>query len=1036
MAKSLLSKACLFLFTFLFCGLNSFSQISLSSSPYIEDFNAIASGLPTGVSIKTGGTASTLGTDATLNVNPSAWNVTSSGFRNSASATSLTETSDLTAQSASSNRALTIRQSGSFGDPGGSFVFQIANTTNKNSFNLNFKLQSLDIGTPRSVTWVVDYAFGDTPTAFTNANANGTLVTGGGAFSNNTISINFGNVLDNKATKVWIRITTLTASTGSGNRPTTAIDDFNLSWSATGGGADVTAPSVISFTPADDATNISINNPLEIRFSELIAKGTGNIAIVNTTDNTTENIDVTSNKVTISNSTATISTTLVDGKSYAVNIPNTAFKDLANNAFLGINNNTIWNFSTPPISNAGTGVLGTAYNFNTCISGSNLLADGFYQFSITGDGQKWACNNFGRTYPGTGTSTDLGLQMSGFSGSALANEDWLISPKYNLSATTTPLLSYYTRTRFSGESLKLLVSTNYSGTGNPSSATWTEINGRFPAADTDVWTKSENISLGNFKQASVYIAFVYKSSTTDAPRWTIDDFLVENSTSALPAELNTSTGLVNFGFVANGSTANSQFTFDAANFTTNLTLSALAPYTISKDGTTFSNSLVYTPSDLSGRKTVTVKFAPTQVSANYSSKINFAFGTTSLDKVVLGGNTYTTASTFDVVNWNIEWFAGTNGPTDDVKQKQNAIKIMKSLNADLYAIAEIVDTLAFKELAEQIGTTTSEYGYYVSTFASSSPTTTSGSYGTSQKLGFIYRKSMVAPIGKPSALFYSTSTSDPAYVAFSAGRFPFELKANVTLNGVSKPINFIVLHAKAETNDGSYLKRKNGSALLKTHFDTNEPNDNFIILGDFNDDFDRTIATATEAGADFPNSPYKNIIDDVTRYSAITLPLSIADKKSTTTFNDVIDHVIISNEMKQFYISESADILTSVETAISPDNFDATTSDHYPVLSRYIWTTSTSIDKDLKANNSKLSIYPNPVKSDGLTILLDGKNNDNEKYEFTLISLDGRVVFSNYDKISASNILLNKNIKFLNQGIYILNIKGKDQSYSAKFIKE
>jgi hypothetical protein len=403
---------------------------------------------------------------------------------------------------------------------------------------------------------------------------------------------------------------------------------------------------------------------------------------------------------------------------------------------------------------------------------------------------------------------------------------------------------------------------------------------------------------------------------------------------------------------------------------------------------------------------------------------------------MLGGNTYSTASTFDVVNWNIEWFAGTNGPTDDLKQKLNAIKVMKSLNADLYAISEIVDTLAFKELAEQIGTTTTEYGYYVSTYASSSATTTSGSYRTSQKLGFIYRKSVVAPIAKPTGLFYTTSTSDPAYVAFSAGRFPFELKANVTLNGVTKPINFIVLHAKAETNDGSYTKRKNGSILLKTYFDTNQPNDNFIILGDFNDDFDRTIATSAEAGADFPNSPYKNIIDDVARYSAITLPLSLADKKSTTTFNDVIDHVIISNEMKEFYISETADILTSVEATVSPDNFDATTSDHYPVISRYLWTTSTSLGKDLKVNNSKLSIYPNPVKSDGLTILIDGKNNDQEKYDLSLISLDGRVVFSNFDKISTSNTLLNNYVKYLNQGIYILNIKGKDQSYSAKFVKE
>jgi len=376
-----------------------------------------------------------------------------------------------------------------------------------------------------------------------------------------------------------------------------------------------------------------------------------------------------------------------------------------------------------------------------------------------------------------------------------------------------------------------------------------------------------------------------------------------------------------------------------------------------------------TPSKLSGNKTVTVKFAPTQNSVNYIGKVNFSSSSTSINKVGLSGNTYQPSATFDVINWNIKWIAGTKGPTDDAKQRQNAIKIMKSLNADLYAIAEIVDNLAFKDLAEQIGTTTSEFGYFVSTFSSGASTPSSGNYASAQKLGFIYRKSMVSPIAKPNALFYTTVTTDPSYVAFSAGRFPFELKANVTLKGVTKPINFTVLHAKAETSDGSYTKRKNGSALLKTYFDTNQANDNFIILGDFNDDFDKTIATAAEAGADFPNSPYKNMIDDIAKYSAITLPLSLADKKSTTSYNDVIDHMIVSNEMNAFYLPETADILTSVTSMISPDNFDATTSDHYPVLTRYLWQSTTSL-KDVIANNAKLSIYPNPT-TNTVTISID-----------------------------------------------------------------
>ena len=238
MVKSILFKiSSLFLLTFV-AYYNSYGQITLNSSPFIEDFNSIASGLPTGVTVKSSATATTFGADATLNPNASAWNVASSGFRNSASATGLTATADIAAQAAVSNRALAVRQTGSFGDPGASFVFQIANTNNRTAFNLNFKLQSLDNASPRNAIWTVEYAFGDAPTSFINSNATGVLTVGGSAFSNNTISVNFGNALDNKA-KVWIRISTLTASTGSGNRPTTAIDDFNLSWTSAGGGREL-----------------------------------------------------------------------------------------------------------------------------------------------------------------------------------------------------------------------------------------------------------------------------------------------------------------------------------------------------------------------------------------------------------------------------------------------------------------------------------------------------------------------------------------------------------------------------------------------------------------------------------------------------------------------------------------------------------------------------------------------------------------------------------------------------------------------------
>ncbi len=149
-------------------------------------------------------------------------------MKNFASGSDLPSTATTLQQSSSTNRSLGIRQTGSLGDPGGAFVLQLANTSGLNTF----KLQSLDITSPRVTTWRVDYGFGPAPSAFTAAAATGTLTTGGSTFTNNTIAVDFGSNLDNRPDDVWIRIVTLTASTGSGNRASTAIDDLSITYSS------------------------------------------------------------------------------------------------------------------------------------------------------------------------------------------------------------------------------------------------------------------------------------------------------------------------------------------------------------------------------------------------------------------------------------------------------------------------------------------------------------------------------------------------------------------------------------------------------------------------------------------------------------------------------------------------------------------------------------------------------------------------------------------------------------------------------------
>jgi endonuclease I len=240
------------LFVALFFANFAMAQVTLTGTSYTQNFDAIASGLPTGFSVTGTSSNTSLGTNSAFAAAAVDWNNTSTaGWRNSASADGLLSSSNSAAQSASTDRSLGVRQTGAFGDAGAALNFGIANTIGITGVNLSFKLQSLDVASTRTTTWVVQYGFGAAPASFTTATAVGTLTTGASSFSNNTITVNFGTTLDNSASPVWIRVRAATASTGTGNRATTGFDDFALSYTNNGLPACVsptTLPSALVFS--------------------------------------------------------------------------------------------------------------------------------------------------------------------------------------------------------------------------------------------------------------------------------------------------------------------------------------------------------------------------------------------------------------------------------------------------------------------------------------------------------------------------------------------------------------------------------------------------------------------------------------------------------------------------------------------------------------------------------------------------------------------------------------------------------------------
>jgi len=294
--------------------------------------------------------------------------------------------------------------------------------------------------------------------------------------------------------------------------------------------------------------------------------------------------------------------------------------------------------------------------------------------------------------------------------------------------------------------------------------------------------------------------------------------------------------------------------------------------------------------------------------------------------------------TFDVVAWNIEWFGDeTNSPPagdpmSDSIQKDSARTVITKLNADIYAVVEISDDVLFEQMVNELP------GYdYVLSPAVSRP----NDPGVKQKVGFIYNTETVNIVntkvllesihplyngGDDSALINYPSTTDRFY---ASGRLPFLMTADVTIDGATERFDLVALHARANSGTDAqnrYDMRKYDVEVLKDSLDVNFANSNVILLGDYNDDVDVTVADVTTT-----ISSFERYTLDTENYSIVSRALSDAGFRSFVSRENMIDHIAISNELDDNYIDQSV----RVGYEFYDNDFTRTTSDHFPVSARF-----------------------------------------------------------------------------------------------------
>ncbi|HPG11572.1 MAG TPA: T9SS type A sorting domain-containing protein [Chitinophagaceae bacterium] len=315
-------------------------------------------------------------------------------------------------------------------------------------------------------------------------------------------------------------------------------------------------------------------------------------------------------------------------------------------------------------------------------------------------------------------------------------------------------------------------------------------------------------------------------------------------------------------------------------------------------------------------------------------------------------NAQSSNTTLDVVSWNLEFFGApyASGPADKDLQEANAKKIMRYIDADIYGLQEIVDSSHLRKLRDSLGI---NYEFIIAPYSTDGVIGSNG-WRQSQKLAVLYKKDVFSNISTRGMMLNSPT----AVSNWANGRLPFLFKADATVNGITKTIHFIVIHAKSGSTTSDYSRRLAGAQELKDTLDANFSNETVFIIGDFNDALNHTIVSGSG-----PQSSFQPIVADSTdadHYRSITITLANLGQTSMINFPNVIDNHVISNEVSAYYIPGSVQVRTDV-TSIVPDYVSAhNTSDHYPVFSNYNLSGVPTGLPNITPGDFGIKVSPNP----------------------------------------------------------------------------
>ena len=248
----------------------------------------------------------------------------------------------------------------------------------------------------------------------------------------------------------------------------------------------------------------------------------------------------------------------------------------------------------------------------------------------------------------------------------------------------------------------------------------------------------------------------------------------------------------------------------------------------------------------------------------------------------------------EVATWNLEYFPQTVNTVEEVA------RIIEALDIDLYAIQEINDTTAFRDLLGRLP----EYDGRFSSDVYS--------WGY-LKTGLIYRRSQIS-VSRVRQIF------EDDWYAFT--RPPLVADVAAQRSGARFDFVLIVLHLKAGSDADDRNRRQEAVEKLKTYLDdeiASGQEKDYLVVGDWNDELD-------DAG----DNVFTAFLNDLDNYRFLTA--SLAGKQQQASFpryGTLIDHILISRDALAEYDGGSTETLRLDEEV---DGYEIRISDHRPVM--------------------------------------------------------------------------------------------------------